>query len=154
MSANESNVVNINHKSTSSTTAYTQFIQRNKTPSDVAVSISIQRLMADLGDVFAWINTGIVPEEISTGNAELDTVGLALAVNETGREASEALEVFNETLQFFNRLLRRLDEDARARVLNNLDKEAARQLLMLDYAEKLKTAELNDLVDVALRARG
>jgi hypothetical protein len=127
---------------------------RNASPGDLAASVDVVRLLEDMLDECSWIITADkVPSSISTGSAMHDAMGIALALNDTGREASIALEVFSLTLQFFNKLLSRLNEVQRERVLNTLGKDAARQLLMLDYAEKLKTAELSGLVDACLRAR-
>lgn len=127
----------------------------NKTPSDLSAAVSLERVMEQLTDSQSWMEAAnTVPPDLSTGDPVHDAQGLALALNHAGRETNDTIEVFKLTMGFFNKLLQPLNEDQREAVLSTLDQNTARALLMLDYSEKLKAAELAPMVDAALRARG
>lgn len=136
--------------------------RRNKSPEDTTASIELERIVESFDDgsnqKHGWLNdavkSGEVPATHSTGNAETDAAGIALTVNKTADMCQFDMIVFKTTVEFFNKLLIKLDKAQRERVLGYLDKNTATALLMLDYAEKLKAAELRPMVDAALRARG
>ena len=135
--------------------------RQNTSPRDLEAAVSLEKIVASLNDDYkqkhGWMpeatKAGKVPSQHSTGDAETDTAGIALAVNTAADMCVFDMDVFKTTIEFFNSLLVGLDDAQRERVLSHLDKSAATALLMLDYSEKLKAAELAPMVDKVLRAR-
>ncbi|MDX2506851.1 MAG: hypothetical protein QNL62_20575 [Gammaproteobacteria bacterium] len=127
----------------------------NKTAEDVCTSIYMEQLLDDIDERTSWMkNLNVIPPHLQTGDHETDVTGIALAMNNLGEKVTVALGGFEITLDFFNRQLQTLDEVQRQRVLSHLGKPTATALLLLDYSEKLKTADLGARVDAALRCRG
>lgn len=126
----------------------------NKTAEDVSMSIYMEQIMAELEEETSWTkNLDVIPEHLRTGDHETDVAGIALSMDRLGQAVTVDLGAFALSLDFFNRQLMTLDEGQRERVLSRLDKPTATALLLLEYSEKLKAAELAPMVDAALKAR-
>lgn len=127
----------------------------NKTAQDVEMALHMERIFEEIEERTSWMkNLDIIPPHLRTGDHETDVTGIALAMNNLGEKVAVALGGFEITLDFFNRQLMTLDEVQRERVLGHIGKHTATALLLLDYSEKLKAAELAPMIDAALRTRG